>query len=97
MEFNEVVEIVEWHVEGAIESLVSRKAKSDQIFPHLLLLVLEELYLRYYGQVLAFFDLLSDELTLSCLETALLLVGLDSLLLHVVHKVPWDLRKGLPS
>ena len=97
MQLNEVVEIVEWHVEGAIERLVSSKTKSDQIFPHLLLLVLEELHLRYDGQVLALFDLLSDELALSCLETALLLVGLDSLFLHVVHKMPWDLRKGLPS
>lgn len=90
MQLNEVIEVIERHVESAIKRLISSKTKSNEILPHLLLLILEELNLRNYGQILPLFDLLSNELALCRLETAFLLVGFDSLLLHIVHKMSWD-------
>lgn len=90
MKLNEIIEVIERHVESAIKRLISSKTKIYEIFPHLLLLVLEELNLRNDGQVLPLFDLFSDELALRCLETTFLFIGLDSLLLHIIHKVSWD-------
>lgn len=87
VQFDEVVEIVERHVQCFFESLIGHESQVNEVLLHALALQLKELYFGNDGQVLALFNLVGDELALGGLEGLLLLVGLDALALHVVHKL----------
>lgn len=89
MEFDEIIDIVDSHLEHQLlHDLPRRKTQTDQLLDHLLPLQLQKLYLgNDGGKILALFDLFSYELTLGRLQGFLLFAGLDALPLHVVHEL----------
>jgi len=97
VQFDEVVEVVERHVQCFLQPLIGHEPQVNEVLLHALALQLQELYFGNDGQVLALFNLVGDELALGGLEGLFLFVGLDALALHVVHKLRGYFRESFAS
>lgn len=99
MEFDEIVDVVDSHLQHQLlHDLSSRKTQTYQLLDHLLSLQLQKLNFRNDGgKILALFYLFSNEFAFSSLQRFLFLVGFDSFPLHVVHKLRRYFGKSLSS
>ena len=87
VQLDEVVEVIDGHIQRPLQDLVIGKVQRNQLPLHLSLLVLQEVHLRDEGRVFILLYLISNELAFGGFEILFFFIRLDIFPFHVINEM----------